>query len=191
MFFSLVKLAVRYWESQWTPFVTVSDAKRERNLSTEKIPGFEPKTFWILVRSLTRLSSNTESTMDAKDSSRLHAHNHISNLNNNCFVAKWFAWMRTILENGIANKAIVLQWPVRTASWDLKVVKKRWASTLLSVKCCCFVQKPSWKSYQLLICPSKEEKEETFKKNILAFWWLSSSVFLWCFFMTVGVLFIM
>jgi len=43
--------------------------------------------------SLTRLCSNTESTMDAKDSPYLHAHNHISNsaiLNNNCFIAKWF-----------------------------------------------------------------------------------------------------
>jgi len=42
--------------------------------------------------SLTRLCSNIESTMDAKDSSCLHAHNHIiSNsviLNKNCFIAK-------------------------------------------------------------------------------------------------------
>jgi len=42
--------------------------------------------------SLTRISSNTESTMDAR-LPRLHAHNHIiSNsviLNNNCFIAKW------------------------------------------------------------------------------------------------------
>jgi len=41
--------------------------------------------------SLTKLGSNTESTMDAKDSLCLHAHNCISNLaisNNNYFVAK-------------------------------------------------------------------------------------------------------
>ena len=41
--------------------------------------------------SLTRLSSNVESLVDAKDSSCLHVHNHIiSNsviLNKNCFVA--------------------------------------------------------------------------------------------------------
>jgi len=54
--------------------------------------------------------------------------------------------MRTVFENGVTNKAIVLQWLV----WDFKVVKKWWAGALLSVKCCCFVQKPSWKSHALL-----------------------------------------
>ena len=42
--------------------------------------------------SLTRLCSSIESTMDAKDSSCLHAHNHYSNsviLNKNCLIAKW------------------------------------------------------------------------------------------------------
>ena len=56
--------------------------------------------------SLTRPCSNTESTMNAKDSPCLHAHNLISNsaiLNNNCFVAKWFVCMRTSFENGVCN----------------------------------------------------------------------------------------
>jgi len=35
--------------------------------------------------------------------------------------------MRTCEEkNGVAKEAIVLQWAVRTALWDFKVVKKRW-----------------------------------------------------------------
>ena len=38
--------------------------------------------------------------------------------NNNCFAAKWFVYMYTSEENGIINEATVLQWPVRTASWD-------------------------------------------------------------------------
>ena len=51
--------------------------------------------------SLTSLCSNTESTMDTKDSPCLHAHNHISNsaILNNCFVAlctcvKFWKWHR-------------------------------------------------------------------------------------------------
>jgi len=43
------------------------------------------------VLGLTRLCSNTESTMDAQDSPCLHAHNHTSNsaiLNNDGVVAK-------------------------------------------------------------------------------------------------------
>jgi len=62
--------------------------------------------------SLTRLCSNTESTMDAKDSPCLHAHNHISNsaiLNDACFVAKGFVCIHTSKENGMVNEAIVLQ----------------------------------------------------------------------------------
>jgi len=58
--------------------------------------------------------------------------------------------MHTFFENGIANAAIVLQWPVRTALWHFKVVKKRWACALLSVKCCCFVWKALWKSHTVL-----------------------------------------
>ena len=80
--------------------------------------------------SLTRFCSTTESTMDAKDSLCLHAHNRISNsaiLNNNFFIAKWFVCM--CLGNGIANEAIVLLLPVRTASWDFKVVQKWWLGT--------------------------------------------------------------
>jgi len=49
-------------------------------------------------------------------------------------------------KNGVTKEAIVLQWAVWTASWDFKPGKKRWASALLSGKCCCFVWKPLWKS---------------------------------------------
>jgi len=58
--------------------------------------------------------------------------------------------MHTNFENGVANEAIVVQWPVRTASWDFKVVKKWWAGALLSVKSYCFVRKPLWKSHAIL-----------------------------------------
>jgi len=47
--------------------------------------------------------------------------------------------MCTHFENGITNEAIVIQRPVRTASWDFE---KRWTHALLSVKCCYFVWKP-------------------------------------------------
>ena len=55
------------------------------------------------------------------------------------------SWIRTVsllsdffvhaykFEKGIANEAIVFLWPVQTASWDLKLVKKQWAGALLSV----------------------------------------------------------
>jgi len=102
--------------------------------------------------SLTRLCSNTESTMDAKDPPCHHAHNRTFNstiLNNNCFIAKWFVCMRTNFENGIANEAIVLLWLVWTASWDFKVVKKQWAGALLSVN-------------DADLCEKKFEEEEDF-----------------------------
>ena len=62
-------------------------------------------------------------------------------------------------ENGVANEAIVLQWLVQTTSSDFKIVKKQWAGALLSVKCCCFVHNPSWKSH-LWTSLSEEDKEE-------------------------------
>ena len=52
-----------------------------------------------------------------------------------------------VKKNGVIKEAIVLQWAIRTASRDFKPGKKRWASALLSEKCCCFVRKPSWKSH--------------------------------------------
>ena len=51
-----------------------------------------------------------------------------------------------VKKNGIVKEAIVLQWAVRITSCDFKPGKKRWAGTLISEKCCCFVWKPSWKS---------------------------------------------
>ena len=59
--------------------------------------------------------------------------------------SKWFVRMRTREKNGVVKEAIVLQRVVRIASCDFKSGKKRWAGALLSEKCCCFVQKPSWK----------------------------------------------
>ena len=52
-----------------------------------------------------------------------------------------------VKKNGVVKEAIVLQWAVRIASRNFKPGKKRWASALLSEKCCCFVRKPSWKSH--------------------------------------------
>ena len=53
-------------------------------------------------------------------------------------------------KNGTAKEAIVLQWVVRTTSWDFELGKKQWAGALLSGKCCCVVRKPSWKSQSIL-----------------------------------------
>ena len=39
-------------------------------------------------------------------------------------------------KNGVAKEAIVIQWAVRTASWDFKPGKKRWSGSLLGGKCC-------------------------------------------------------
>jgi len=58
--------------------------------------------------------------------------------------------MRTSFENGVTNEAIVLQWPVWTASWDFQSCEKQQACALLSVKSCCFGWKPSWKSHTIL-----------------------------------------
>jgi len=119
--------------------------------------------------SLTRLCSNAESTIHAKDSPCLHAHNNISNselLNNNCFVAKWIVHMCTSFENGVTYEAIVLQWLVQTTSRDFRVLKKWWADALLKVKvkCCCFCaetivkESPSFELARL----NKKKKEKHF-----------------------------
>jgi len=62
-------------------------------------------------------------------------------------IVTWLSDLCTCIKvwNGIAIEAIVTKWPVQTASWDFKVVKEWWGGALLSVKCCCFVWKPSWK----------------------------------------------
>ena len=71
----------------------------------------------------------------------------------------------SIFQNGVTNEAIVLQWLVRTALWDFKVVKKQWAGALLSVKCCCFVRKSFEWVTQFWTSPSKEEEEEEKEEN--------------------------
>ena len=65
--------------------------------------------------------------------------NYISLLSDSCACVH-------VKKNGVAKEAIVLQWAVRTASWDFKPGKKKqWPGALLSGKCCCFVWKPLWK----------------------------------------------
>ena len=68
--------------------------------------------------------------------------------------------MHTNEENGVADEAIVIEWVVSSASWDFKVVKKRWGCALLSVKCCCFVQTLSWGSRK----KKKKKKKKQFRR---------------------------
>jgi len=73
-------------------------------------------------------------------------HSRHTNCNSNSAILRnniSYTWRK----NGVTKEAIVLQWAVRTASWDFKSVKKWWALALLCGKCCCFVWKPSWKSH--------------------------------------------
>ena len=84
---------------------------------------------------------------------------------------------------GVVKEAIVLQWAVQIASWDFKPGKKRCAGALLSEKCCCFVQKPSWESCKFQLARLK-------KKNNLDVWRLSGSVLLRCILAPLGVLFV-
>jgi len=65
--------------------------------------------------------------------------NYISLLSDLCACVHW-------RKSGIAKEAMV-HWAVRIASRDFKSGKKWWAGALLSEKCYCFVQKPSWKSH--------------------------------------------
>jgi len=43
----------------------------------------------------------------------------------------------------------------------LQSCEKQWAGALLSVKCCCFVRKPSWKSHAISLSEEEEEGRET------------------------------
>ena len=81
-------------------------------------------------------SSHTNSI---SNSAILH-NNYISLLSDLCTCVH-------VKKNGVVKEAIVLQWAVWIASCDFKPGKKRWAGALLSEKCCCFVQKPLWKSH--------------------------------------------
>jgi len=110
-------------------------------------------------------------TKSISNSAILH-NNYISLLSDLCACYTW-------RKNSFVKEAIVLQWVVRIASHDFKPGKKRWASTLLSEKCC-FVHKPSWKSRKFELARLK-------KKNILAVWCLSGSVPLRCFLAPLGV----
>ena len=57
----------------------------------------------------------------------------------------------------------------------LQSCEKQWASALLSVKCCCFVQNRCERVTQLT-SPSEEEEKEGRRKSILAVWWLPGSI---------------
>ena len=141
----------------------------------------------LAVESLTGLCSNTESTMDDRDSlSPLHtnrmsnsailSNNYVSLLNKLCTciqVKKMAPQMKPLLFSDV--------W---STSWDFKVVKKQWADTLLSVKCCCFVRKPSRKSHTILNQPVWRRRKKTF-------WQLSGLVLLWYLLTPLSMLFIM
>ena len=127
--------------------------------------------------SLTRLCWNTESTINAKDSPCLHAHNCISNsaiLNNNCIV-KWFVRMCTSFENGIINETIVVQWAVRTALWDFKVVKKHGLVHCLVWNLLInFVWKPLWNSHAIFeVAHLKKKKRRRRRRRRWLWFWLS------------------
>jgi len=92
-----------------TAFATTEGAPLSQSSKSVRL-GFLSRCmqYWLKNHWPCRLSSNIDSTVDAKDSPCLHACNHISNstiLNNNCFIAKVFVRMHTIFENGIANEA--------------------------------------------------------------------------------------
>ena len=61
-----------------------------------------------------------------------------------------------------------------------------------SVKCCCFVGKSSWKSHTIIFNKPmwRRERKRKEKKNILAVCQLSGSVLSQCFFVSLGVLFV-
>ena len=75
------------------------------------------------------------------------------------------------------------------ASRDFKPGKKRWASALLSDKCCCFVRKPASRKrrkFELARLKKKKKKEKHF--------WPSGDSGLVpsrCFFAPLGVFFVM
>jgi len=66
-------------------------------------------------------------------------------------------------ENAVTSEAIVDECLISSTSREFKVVEKRWAGALLSLKCCCFVWKPSWKhDHTIWTSPSEEEEKKTF-----------------------------
>ena len=49
----------------------------------------------------------------------------------------------------------------------VRLVKKHWTGALLNVKCCCFVQKRSWKSHTILnqpVCRKRRRRRKRFWK---------------------------
>ena len=90
--------------------------------------------------------------------------NYISLLSDLC------ACVHAKKKNGVVKEAIVLQWAVRIASRDFQPGKKRWASALLSEKCCGFVQKPSWQSCKFELARLKKKKKEKHLGRLVTFW---------------------
>jgi len=81
--------------------------------------------------------------------------------------------MSTREENGVANEAIVLEWVVSSTLLDFKAVKKQWAGALLSVECCCFVQRPCiWRASRNfeLACLKMKMNERKYFGHLVTFW---------------------
>ena len=127
-------------------------------------------TGWL--RHLFKHQVNVGFNWQSKTAPHLHVHNCISNSANLglCFLAKCFVRMHSSEENGIAKEAIVVEWLVSSASRNFEVVKKWWAGALLGVKCCCFVQKLSWKCHAILNQPNwrRRRKKEGRKYTLMA-----------------------
>ena len=80
-----------------------------------------------------------------------------------------------VKKNGVAKEAIVLQWAVRTTSWDFKPGKKQCAGALLRGKCCCMCKSHCERVTQFWTSPSEEEEEE--RKTF----WPSGDFLVWYF----------
>ena len=90
-----------------------------------------------------------------------------------------------VKKNGAVKEAIVLQWAVRIASCDFKPGKKRWASALLSEKCCCFVRKPSWKSHANVWRRRRRRRKKNILGRLATFWFGAFTMLFsanWCVF---------
>ena len=59
-----------------------------------------------------------------------------------------------------------------------------------SVKCCCLVGKSSWKSHRIIFKQAHVKEGKKKKKNILSVCQLSGSVLSQCFFVSLGMLFV-
>jgi len=84
--------------------------------------------------------------------------------------------MRTREANAVENEAIILEWVVSSTLLGFKVVKRQWAGPLLSVECCCFVQRPCiWReSHNFELAHLKKKMNERKYFGRLVTFWFSS-----------------